>query len=141
MRKSPGAKGVYERSDVPVRRHEGLEQTKGLLWGEVPDAVLMTENGIVYSVDVKNGQKTGFFLDQKQNRAAIAPLCPGAKVLDCFCHNGSFALNAAHSGARSVLGVDISEDALAVAGKMRAATIWKTSLPLRRTTVSTCFAS
>ncbi|MDD6883898.1 MAG: class I SAM-dependent rRNA methyltransferase [Eubacteriales bacterium] len=110
-----GAKGVYERSDVPVRRHEGLEQTKGLLWGEVPDAVLMTENGIVYSVDVKNGQKTGFFLDQKQNRAAIAPLCPGAKVLDCFCHNGSFALNAAHSGARSVLGVDISEDALAVA--------------------------
>ena len=110
-----GAKGVYERSDVPVRRHEGLEQTKGLLLGEVPDLVLMTENGITYGVDVKEGQKTGFFLDQKQNRAAIAPLCPGARVLDCFCHNGSFSLNAAKYGAKSVLGVDISEEALAVA--------------------------
>ena len=110
-----GATGVYERNDVPVRRHEGLEMQTGLLLGEVPDRVEMVENGILYLVDVKNGQKTGFFLDQKQNRAAIAPLCPGTRVLDCFCHNGSFALNAAKYGAQSVLGVDISEDALDVA--------------------------
>ncbi|MEG1191943.1 MAG: class I SAM-dependent rRNA methyltransferase [Clostridia bacterium] len=107
--------GIYERDDVPVRRLEGMEQKTGLLYGEVPDQVEMTENGIKYLVDVKNGQKTGFFLDQKENRAAIAPLCPGARVLDCFCHNGSFALNAAQYGAKSVLGVDISEDALVVA--------------------------
>lgn len=110
-----GATGAYERNDVPVRRHEGLEMQTGLLLGEVPDRVEMVENGILYHVDVKHGQKTGFFLDQKQNRAAIAPLCPGARVLDCFCHNGSFALNAAKYGAKSVLGVDISEDALDVA--------------------------
>ena len=110
-----GARGAYERNDVPVRRHEGLEMQTGLLLGEVPDRVEMVENGILYQVDVKHGQKTGFFLDQKQNRAAIAPLCPGARVLDCFCHNGSFALNAAKYGAKSVLGVDISEDALDVA--------------------------
>ena len=107
--------GIWERSDVPVRRLEGLEQTTGLLWGEVPDRIDMVENGLRFAVDVKNGQKTGFFLDQKENRAAIAPLCPGARVLDCFCHNGSFALHAAQYGARSVLGVDISEEALEVA--------------------------
>jgi 23S rRNA (cytosine1962-C5)-methyltransferase len=110
-------RGIYERSDVPVRRLEGLEQCTGLLYGQVPDRVAMLENGITFSVDVKKGQKTGFFLDQKENRAAIAPLCPGARVLDCFCHNGSFSLHAAKYGARSVLGVDISEDALAVARK------------------------
>ena len=75
----------------------------------------MVENGIHFSVDVKNGQKTGFLLDQKENRAAIAPLCPGARVLDCFCHNGSFSLHAAKYGAGDVLGVDISEEALEVA--------------------------
>ncbi len=107
--------GIYERDDVPVRRLEGLEQTTGLLWGEVPDRVEMWENGIRFSVDVKNGQKTGFFLDQKENRAALAPLVKGARVLDCFCHNGSFALHAAKYGAASVLGVDISEEALVVA--------------------------
>ena len=107
--------GIYERNDVPVRRHEGLEMQTGLLLGEVPDRVEMVENGIVYAVDVKHGQKTGFFLDQKENRAAIAPLCPGARVIDMFCHNGSFALNAAKYGAREVTGVDISEEALAVA--------------------------
>lgn len=107
--------GIWERSDVPVRRLEGMEQTTGLLRGEVPDLVEMRENGILFGVDVKNGQKTGFFLDQKENRAAIAPLCPGAKVLDCFCHNGSFSLHAAKFGAASVLGVDISEEALEVA--------------------------
>ena len=108
-------KGVWERSDVPVRRLEGLEQTTGLLYGEVPDSIDMVENGLRFVVDVKNGQKTGFFLDQKENRAAIAPLCKGARVLDCFCHNGSFSLHAAKYGARSVLGVDISEEALEVA--------------------------
>lgn len=107
--------GIYERSDVPVRRLEGMQMTTGLLRGEVPDLVEMRENGICFGVDVKNGQKTGFFLDQKENRAAIAPLCPGAKVLDCFCHNGSFSLHAAKYGAQSVLGVDISEEALEVA--------------------------
>ena len=107
--------GIWERSDVPVRRLEGLEQTTGLLRGEVPDVVEMRENGIRFLVDVKRGQKTGFFLDQKQNRAAIAPLCKGARVLDCFCHNGSFSLHAAKYGAASVLGVDISEEALDVA--------------------------
>ncbi len=107
--------GIWERSDVPVRRLEGLEQTTGLLRGEVPDQVDMVENGIHFLVDVKHGQKTGFFLDQKQNRAAMAPFCRDAKVLDCFCHNGSFALHAAKFGAKSVLGVDISEEALEVA--------------------------
>lgn len=107
--------GIWERSDVPVRRLEGMEQTTGLLRGEVPDLVEMKENGIIFGVDVKNGQKTGFFLDQKENRAAIKPFCRDAKVLDCFCHNGSFSLHAAAFGAREVLGVDISEEALAVA--------------------------
>ncbi len=110
-----GPAGIWERSDVPVRRLEGMEQTAGLLRGEVPDRVEMIENGIRFLVDVKNGQKTGFFLDQKQNRAAMAPFCRGARVLDCFCHNGSFALHAAKYGAASVLGVDISEEALEVA--------------------------
>jgi len=107
--------GIWERSDVPVRRLEGLEQTTGLLRGEVPDEVEMVENGIRFLVDVKRGQKTGFFLDQKQNRAALEPLCRDARVLDCFCHNGSFSLHAAKYGASSVLGVDISEEALEVA--------------------------
>ena len=107
--------GIWERSDVPVRRLEGMEQTTGLLRGEVPDLVEMKENGIIFGVDVKNGQKTGFFLDQKENRAAIKPYCKDAKVLDCFCHNGSFSLHAASFGAKEVLGVDISEEALVVA--------------------------
>ena len=108
-------RGIYERNDVPVRRHEGLEMETGTLLGEVPQRVEMLENGIRFLVDVKRGQKTGFFLDQKNNRAAIAPLCPGARELDCFCHNGSFSLHAARYGAASVLGVDISGDALDVA--------------------------
>ena len=107
--------GIYERSDVPVRRLEGLEQTTGLLRGTVPDRVNMVENGIHFMVDVKHGQKTGFFLDQKWNRAAMKPFCRDARVLDCFCHNGSFSLHAAKFGAKSVLGVDISEEALEVA--------------------------
>ena len=107
--------GIYERNDVPVRRLEGMQQTTGLLWGEVPDRVEMVENGIRFLVDVKNGQKTGFFLDQKENRLEVMKLSKGARVLDCFCHNGSFALHAALGGAKEVLGVDISEEAVEVA--------------------------
>ena len=102
-------RGIWERNDVPVRRLEGLELSTGLLYGEVPDRVKMTENGVHFWVDVKEGQKTGFFLDQKENRAAIAPFVRGKKVLDCFTHTGSFALHAGKYGAREVIGVDISE--------------------------------
>lgn len=101
--------GIYERGDVPVRELEGLPQTTGVLRGQVPDRVLMEENGVKFWVDVKNGQKTGFFLDQKENRAAIAPFVKDARVLDCFTHTGSFALHAAKYGAKEVTGVDISE--------------------------------
>ncbi len=100
--------GIWERNDVPVRRLEGLEMTTGLLYGQVPDRVEMVENGVHFWVDVKEGQKTGFFLDQKENRAAIAPFVKGKTVLDCFTHTGSFALHAGHYGAREVTGVDIS---------------------------------
>lgn len=100
--------GIWERNDVPVRRLEGLEQTTGLLYGQVPDRVEMVENGVRFLVDVKEGQKTGFFLDQKENRAAIAPFVKGKTVLDCFTHTGSFALHAGHYGASDVTGVDIS---------------------------------
>ncbi len=108
-------RGIWERNDVPVRKLEGLEMQTGLLWGEVPDRVEMSENGVRFLVDVKQGQKTGFFLDQKENRAAIAPFVKGKRVLDCFSHTGSFALHAAHYGAREVIGVDISEYACAFA--------------------------
>ena len=101
--------GVYERNDVPVRTLEGMQQQTGLLYGEVPDRVEIVENGVRFLVDVKEGQKTGFFLDQKENRAAIAPFVKDARVLDCFTHTGSFALHAARYGAREVVGVDISE--------------------------------
>ena len=101
--------GIWERGDVPVRELEGMSLESGLLYGDVPDRVIMRENGILFSVDVKNGQKTGYFLDQKENRAAIAPFVRGKKVLDCFTHTGSFALHAAHWGAAEVTGVDISE--------------------------------
>lgn len=101
--------GIYERNDVPVRELEGLAQQTGLLWGEVPDRVQMQENGVRFWVDVKQGQKTGFFLDQKENRAAIAPFVSDMRVLDCFTHTGSFALHAGRYGASEVVGVDISD--------------------------------
>ncbi len=101
--------GIYERGDVPVRELEGLPQVTGTLRGTVPDRVLMEENGIQFYVDVKQGQKTGYFLDQKENRAAIAPFVKGGTVLDCFTHVGSFALHAAKYGAARATGVDISE--------------------------------
>lgn len=110
-------RGIWERSDAKVRELEGMEQTQGLLRGAVPDQVEMEENGIRFLVDVKRGQKTGYFLDQKENRAAIAPFVKGARVLDCFTHTGSFALHAAHYGAAEVTAVDISALALAQAGE------------------------
>ncbi|MBR1683880.1 MAG: class I SAM-dependent rRNA methyltransferase [Clostridia bacterium] len=109
--------GIWERNDVPVRSLEGLEMTTGLLYGTVPDRVEMVENGIRFLVDVKEGQKTGFFLDQKENRAAIAPFVKGRTVLDCFTHTGSFALHAGHFGASDVTGVDISDYACAFAAE------------------------
>ena len=122
-------RGVYERSDAKVRLQEGMERFKGFIGEEFDTKVSIVENGVKYMVDVKDGQKTGFFLDQKYNRAAIRPmckdakvfldqkynraavqrLCKGKKVLDCFTHTGSFALNAGMAGAKSVLGVDASE--------------------------------
>ncbi len=112
---SPG--GIWERNDVPVRALEGMEQSTGLLYGEVPEQVEISENGLRMLVDVRKGQKTGYFLDQKENRAALAPLVPGMRVLDCFSHTGSFALHAAHYGAASVSGVDISDHAVACANR------------------------
>ena len=102
-------RGVYERSDVKVRKQEGMEMVKGFIGPEFPTLVQIEENGVKYEVDVKDGQKTGFFLDQKYNRLAIQKLCKGAKVLDCFTHTGSFALNAGIAGAESVTGVDASQ--------------------------------
>ena len=108
-------RGVYERSDAKVRLQEGLPRTKGFLGEPFDTKVEIVENGVRYLVDVKEGQKTGFFLDQKYNRAAVARLCPGKKVLDCFTHTGSFGLNAAKAGAASVLAVDASETGIAQA--------------------------
>ena len=102
-------RGVYERSDAKVREQEGMERIKGFIGEEFDTLVEIAENGVKYQVDVKDGQKTGFFLDQKYNRQSIQRLCRGAKVLDCFTHTGSFALNAGIAGADSVLGVDASQ--------------------------------
>ena len=110
-------RGIYERNDVKVRKLDGMEEYKG--WYEAdflpqPGSVLTTidENGILYDVDVENGQKTGFFLDQKYNRLAVAKIAAGKHVLDCFTHTGAFALNAAKGGAASVTAVDISQEAV-----------------------------
>ena len=102
-------RGIYERSDAKVREQEGMPRVKGFLSDPFDTKVEIVENGVKYFVDVAEGQKTGFFLDQKYNRKVIWPLCPGAEVLDCFTHTGSFALNAGLAGARHVLGVDASE--------------------------------
>jgi len=101
-------RGIYERSDAKVRENEGMERWKGFIGEPFDTKVKITENGVKYIVDVEDGQKTGFFLDQKNNRAAVGRLCHGKKVLDCFTHTGSFALNAGKAGASSVLGVDAS---------------------------------
>ena len=102
-------RGVYERSDAKVRRQEGMELYKGFIGEAFDTNVEIEENGVRYMADVKDGQKTGFFLDQKYNRKAIQHLCKDAKVLDCFTHTGSFALNAGYGGAKEVTGGDASE--------------------------------
>lgn len=102
-------RGVYERSDAKVRSSEGMERIRGFIGDAFDTDVKITENGVTYVVDVKDGQKTGFFLDQKYNRLAIQKLCKNMEVLDCFTHTGSFALNAGIAGAKRVLGVDASE--------------------------------
>lgn len=102
-------RGIYERSDAKAREQEGMERIKGFLSEPFDPKVEIEENGVRYLVDVAEGQKTGFFLDQKYNRRAIRGLCPGARVLDCFTHTGSFALNAGKAGAAHVIGVDASE--------------------------------
>ena len=113
-------RGIYERNDVAIRAHEGLSEGKGWFPLEglpTPDSPLTTivENGISYAVDVENGQKTGFFLDQKYNRRAVAAIARGKRVLDCFTHTGSFALNAAMGGAEHVTAVDVSQAAVDMA--------------------------
>ena len=105
-------RGVYERSDAKEREKEGLSRVKGFIGAEFDTNVEITENGVRYMVDVVNGQKTGFFLDQKYNRLAIQTLCKGKRVLDCFTHMGTFALNAGIAGASEVTGLDISEFAV-----------------------------
>ncbi|SMB91131.1 SAM-dependent methyltransferase [Thermanaeromonas toyohensis ToBE] len=107
--------GIYERNDVPVRALEGLELRSGFLKGPFDPLVTIVENGLKFWVDLARGQKTGYFLDQRENRAALRPLVKGARVLDCFCHTGGFGLHAAYYGAREVLGLDISEEAIELA--------------------------
>lgn len=108
-------RGIYERSDAKVREQEGMERFKGYIGEPFNPKVEIVENGVHYIVDVEDGQKTGFFLDQKYNRLSIHKLCQGADVLDCFTHTGSFALNAGIAGAAHVLGVDASELAVSQA--------------------------
>jgi len=105
-------KGIYERNDVPVRELEGLEQQKGFLSDEFDTNIMITENGVKFHVDLANGQKTGFFLDQQDNRRAIKSICRGAAVLGAFCYTGSFEISAAVFGAQSVVGLDISQSAI-----------------------------
>lgn len=105
-------RGVYERSDAKVREKEGMQRSKGFIGDPFDTKVRIVENGVKYIVDVEDGQKTGFFLDQKYNRKAIHSICKDAEVLDCFTHTGSFALNAGLAGAKNVVGVDASELAI-----------------------------
>jgi 23S rRNA (cytosine1962-C5)-methyltransferase len=112
---SVGIKGIYERNDVPVRELEGLAQQKGFLSAPFDTTILILENGVQFYVDIEGGQKTGYFLDQHDNRRAIRHIVKDADVLGAFCYTGSFELHAGHYGAKSVLGLDISENAIAQA--------------------------
>jgi len=109
--------GIYERNDVPVRELEGMDQRKGYLKGEFSTTIQVRENGIPFWADIENGQKTGFFYDQRENRRLLKYFAQGAEVLDCFCHTGSFSVHAALYGAKSVTGVDISPQAIELAEK------------------------
>ena len=110
-------KGIYERNDVPVRELEGLPQQKGFLSAQFDTKIIITENGLKFHVDIENGQKTGYFLDQKDNRRAIQHIARGADVLGAFTYTGTFEIHAAHYGAKSVIGLDISENAVQQAVK------------------------
>jgi 23S rRNA (cytosine1962-C5)-methyltransferase len=110
-------KGIYERNDVPVRELEGMEQHKGFLSEPFDTNIIINENGIQFQVDIANGQKTGYFLDQQDNRRAIQHIVQGADVLGAFCYTGSFEISAAHYGAKSVLGLDISQNAIDMCNK------------------------
>jgi len=110
-------KGIYERNDVPVRELEGMEQQKGFLSAPFDTNIIINENGVQFHVDIANGQKTGFFLDQQDNRRAIQHIVKDAAVLGAFCYTGSFEICAAHYGARSVLGLDISQNAIDMCNK------------------------
>lgn len=104
-------KGIYERSDVSVRKKEGLDEFKGTIYGEVPEKIVINENGVLLNVDVINGQKTGYFLDQKMNRKSLEIYAKDKVMLDCFSHTGGFALHACSYGAKEVVAVDISQKA------------------------------
>ena len=108
-------KGIYERNDVPVRELEGMVQQKGFLSAPFDTNIIINENGLKFHVDIENGQKTGYFLDQQDNRRAIQHIVKGADVLEAFCYTGTFSLHAAHYGAKKVVGLDISESAVAAA--------------------------
>ena len=110
-------KGIYERNDVPVRELEGLTQIKGFLTDPFPTEIIINENELQFYVNVESGQKTGYFLDQQDNRRAIKNIVKGADVLGAFTYTGTFEIHAAHYGAKSVLGIDISESAVAQANK------------------------
>jgi 23S rRNA (cytosine1962-C5)-methyltransferase len=110
-------KGIYERNDVPVRELEGLPQQKGFLSAPFDTNIIIKENGLQFHVDIENGQKTGYFLDQQDNRKAIQHIVKGADVLGAFTYTGTFEIHAAHYGAKSVLGLDISANAVAQANK------------------------
>jgi len=110
-------KGIYERNDVPVRMLEGMEQQKGFLSDPFDTKILIHENGLKFEVDIENGQKTGYFLDQQDNRKAIQHIVKGAEVMGAFTYTGTFEIHAAHYGAKSVLGIDISEQAVAQANQ------------------------
>jgi 23S rRNA (cytosine1962-C5)-methyltransferase len=107
--------GIIARNDVGVRSLEGLDEKVELLWGEIPETVEMEENGLRFTVNLREGQKTGGFLDQKQNHLLLRDICAGKNVLDCFCYTGSWAVHAASFGAKSALGIDISARAVAQA--------------------------
>ena len=110
-------KGIYERNDVPVRELEGMPQQKGFLSAPFDTNIIINENGLKFHVDIENGQKTGYFLDQQDNRRAIQHIVKGADVLGAFTYTGTFEIHAAHYGAKSVVGFDISENAVQQANK------------------------
>lgn len=115
LRELLSPRGIYERNDVPVREKEGLEQVTGPIGEAFDTRSEIQENGLLFNVDIAEGQKTGHFLDQRLNHAALEHIAKDARVLDCFTHTGGFALHAAKYGAKEVLGLDISEDAVAQA--------------------------